>query len=594
MNKAVPDESYAIDYVYGYRSADSRQNVYFNKGGCATYMTACLGVILDTDSNTQKYFGGGEVKDARRSKLNNEMGHNDDILGLAISPCRGMAATGQRGNMPSIFTWDTATGEKKMFHQLPKGARGINALSISADGKMIAAVDQTNDHNLIVLDAETGALKFKMKGDANKIYDCAFSAKDGDCRIGTVGVRHCYFWDINAESGKQKKKGIKAPDQCSHSCIASDTEGRFLTGAQNGSVFVWADNEYVCHTKAHNGYVSSIRCVDGKLYTGGKDGCVKSWTIESDGKLTAGQEWSFSSMVRAIDCMDDKMLIGTRDGTITLMCGGDQAGAKEVMHSHNDGEVWGLCSKDQNVLTTGDDNQCIEWNPAGRCRVESKAISSRSANSKKGKASTLSNKPASQCARGVAYNAGTTVVACNDGVVHVHGTCEKKLEDADEWIECVAFSPDASMLAVGGHDNMIRVYNTSDYSLVGCCKGHSSYIMAMDWSADGKWIRSNCGAYELLFFCIPDCKQDPSGKTNTKAVVWATKTIKFSWHVNGIYPKGEDGTHINRVAGSADGCLLATGDDFTLMRIFRDPCVQGSQPRSYRGHSEHVTNVIFH
>lgn len=296
-------------------------------------------------------------------------------------------------------------------------------------------------------------------------------------------------------------------------------------------------------------------------------------------------------MIRAIDCMGGNMLVGDRAGTITVV---DGTNKKEIMHSHNDGEVWGLCSKDGNVLTTGDDNQCIEWDPNARRRVDSKAVSSRKANSKKGKASTISNKPASQCARAVAYNAGTTVVCGNDGVTHVHGTTEKKLEDADEWIECVAFSPDASMLAVGSHDNMIRVYSTSDYSLLGCCKGHSSYIMAMDWSADGKWIRSNCGAYELLFFTMPDCTRDPSGRTNTKAVEWATKTIKFSWHVNGIYPKGQDGTHINRVAGSPDGSLLCTGDDFTLMRIFRDPCVFGSNPRSYRGHSEHVTNVIFH
>lgn len=157
----------------------------------------------------------------------------------------------------------------------------------------------------------------------------------------------------------------------------------------------------------------------------------------------------------------------------------------------------------------------------------------------------------------------------------------------------MAFSPDDSKLAVGSHDNNIYVYDaTSDFALLGKCDKHNSYIMAMDWAADGSYIRSNCGAYELLFFTIPDCQQDPSGRTNTKPVTWATKTVKFSWETQGIYPSGTDGTHVNSVAGSADGQLLATGDDYGLVNLFRDPCIKGV-PRSFRGHSEHVVRVKF-
>jgi len=38
---------------------------------------------------------------------------------------------------------------------------------------------------------------------------------------------------------------------------------------------------------------------------------------------------------------------------------------------------------------------------------------------------------------------------------------------------------------------------------------------------------------------------------------------------------------------------MATGDDFGLVNLFRDPAVQGAKPRSYRGHSEHVVRVMF-
>ncbi len=33
LNKSPPDETYELDYVYGYRCQDSRQNVYYNTSG---------------------------------------------------------------------------------------------------------------------------------------------------------------------------------------------------------------------------------------------------------------------------------------------------------------------------------------------------------------------------------------------------------------------------------------------------------------------------------------------------------------------------------------------------------------------------------
>ena len=127
------------------------------------------------------------------------------------------------------------------------------------------------------------------------------------------------------------------------------------------------------------------------------------------------------------------------------------------------------------------------------------------------------------------------------------------MADSSEWIEVMAFSPDQKLLAVGSHDNAIYIYETGGWTLKGKCTGHSSFIMALDWAKDGSYIRSNCGAYELLFWTTEDCKQDPNGRSNTTGVEWATTTVKFAWNVEGIYPKGTDGSHINGVAGSCDG-----------------------------------------
>lgn len=46
-NPSPPDCTYVLEYAYGYRCQDSRQNVYYNADGQIVYMTACLGVILN-------------------------------------------------------------------------------------------------------------------------------------------------------------------------------------------------------------------------------------------------------------------------------------------------------------------------------------------------------------------------------------------------------------------------------------------------------------------------------------------------------------------------------------------------------------------
>lgn len=82
---------------------------------------------------------------------------------------------------------------------------------------------------------------------------------------------------------------------------------------------------------------------------------------------------------------------------------------------------------------------------------------------------------------------------------------------------------------------------------MGKCTKHNSFITSVDWSKDGKYIRSVCGAYELLFFSGENYQQDTSGASNTVGTEWATNTAKFGWLVDGIFPAGVDGTHINGV-----------------------------------------------
>ena len=59
---------------------------------------------------------------------------------------------------------------------MPKGARAVNAVSISQDGTHVACVDLANEHNVYVYEIASGALVLKAGGDTEKIFDICFSA----------------------------------------------------------------------------------------------------------------------------------------------------------------------------------------------------------------------------------------------------------------------------------------------------------------------------------------------------------------------------------------------------------------------------------
>lgn len=146
------------------------------------------------------------------------------------------------------------------------------------------------------------------------------------------------------------------------------------------------------------------------------------------------------------------------------------------------------------------------------------------------------------------------------------------MRDAKEWIECMSYNFQGTKLAVGCHDNNIYLYNCAkNYQKQDVLRGHTSFVTALDWSLDGDFIRSVCGAYDYLFFSIAEGKQMGMGASGTSDIDWVEHSVKLGWAVEGIYPSGQDCTHINTVSQCKALSVLATGDDFGLVNVYRDP-----------------------
>ena len=291
---------------------------------------------------------------------------------------------------------------------------------------------------------------------------------------------------------------------------------------------------------------------------------------------------------RSVDYLLDQLLVGTSTGTILELKGvvSNPTAPEEVVQirSHGDGETWGLTMIREDgiwmYLTSGDDNKLLLHDiklrkVVGDGVIQTVAdIKSLPKKKKIGGASSQSSMQPHQQSRALAYNfhLNHLAVGHNDGAVSIRqvegieeaasGDANVKLDniqhvikDPKEWIEVIEYNSDGTKLAIGSHDNRIYVYNTTancKYKRAAVLKGHSSYITAVDWSLDSSYLRSTCGAYELLFWSPDSKKQDPSGASNTVGTDWMNHSCKFGWRVDGIYPPGTDGTHVNRVEMSPD------------------------------------------
>ena len=106
-------------------------NRRYNAKGQAVYMVAALGIVLDTETNEMKVFGGGETKMVAKNVADDSKYHMDDILSMDISTDKKTVVTGQVGKAPSVHVWDAETGEARSMFRLKEGSRGVAAIAIS-------------------------------------------------------------------------------------------------------------------------------------------------------------------------------------------------------------------------------------------------------------------------------------------------------------------------------------------------------------------------------------------------------------------------------------------------------------------------------
>ena len=573
---SMPDSSLELEWIHGYRAHDCRNNVRYTSDGSIAYHAAGAGVIYNTMDHKQ-YFN---------------LDHTDNILCLAMHPDGSVAATGEAGKNPKIVVWDTTTMQTvatiKGFHK-----RAVKHLAFSPNGKELVSVGCDPDNSVAVYDWAKKIKLFTGQADTRKVLDVQYGETGN---FATCGIDHVCFWTRHNKAFTKKKGlfGRKAKVQ-PQLCIAPCGD-MMVTGTVSGHLYVWSGRNCVNVIKAHNKTVNALFASPHGLISGGRDMKVRIWSRSMEpGAIFDMSSFGHLPMVRSVCLSTDanRILVGTRGSEIYEISASDGSNlnAGSITTGHCSDELWGLAmhpSKPE-YCTVGDDMTIRVWDVITRKMLRMTEIDAPAravAYSHDGEKLLVGL--GADSGRGNQKKTGAFVVLNQSDLTIVH-----EARDSRQWISEVKFSLTGETIAIGSRDNNIYLYNTSDFASKGKCKKHNSFISQLDFSDDGDWIQSNCGAYELLFFNANTGEHQTSA-TAMKDVEWGTQTCALGWGVQGIWPPVPDGTSVNAVDRSASGRLLITSDNFGRLKMFRYPCVtKGAAYNEYRGHGAQVRKVRF-
>jgi len=447
-------------------------------------------------------------------------------LDIAGGELRNIVCTGECGKLSTIHVWDTLTMTSIAQFSLGPQAKGVAAVSISPCQRYVAAVDQSNDHNMYIYNVQRKKMLLTLSAGTDAIFNIQWSKKPNDLKFVAVTTRSVQFWNPADASKKLFKNGTfgQKYTQTKFNCASFDEDGICYSGGANGGIHVWDQKQDLgLVLKAHAGEVTAVSCAQGVLVSTGKDDMVSVFSCDQGEyqflRQIALEQFHYAS---AIDVLDGKIVVGHDNGKIQTV-NVDGTNKQLVNASHCDGESWGLqvIEEKGTFLTCGDDNIIYEFSIKDKAMVREGKVwtydmyggKPYETNKIKSTASTLSSAPAHQQARGITYSSRWNHVAVSNNFGDVaildYNDFSKRictLYKPREWCEAMVYSPNQEYLAIGSHDDSIYVYKINEkgeYSLHWSITFvHSSAIVAMDWSKDNKYLRAIDQAYAKIYYDV--------------------------------------------------------------------------------------------
>lgn len=557
-NPDSPDLDIQLESVLGYRGHDMRMNLAYNPDGKFIYNIAHIAIQLDPKTNGQKHLVQG----------------SEEII--CIDTYNNLSATGEMGEFPILCLWDNRQMKVLSTFTGPL-EKGIALVRFSWDGQLLAVSTCDEQNSIFVFRVKfllsgdfqsrlgfPGALEATVQGPPERLLDLQFQRDNRS--LVACSFSDVYFIEEGIQGLGLKKslgwahKGIRRVPCTSLGFLRVDV----FVGTLCGLLLTFKGMQLFASTQAHEGPVYCIHTKPGDrgLLSGGSDGCVVDW----DDQLCRVRVVELGKLLRLVKpavnsiCFQQKsgnLLVGTKGCDIIEIDPADKATVYMNGHFERELRALALVPDSDEVITCGEDSQIAKWD----------------LKQKKLRASETIPFMASCC--DISSDGLALAVGCDNGVVLVIAVAtlqvRSKNKDRFKDITDLKFSPDCTMLAVAGRDNLILIYDVASMKQKACCKGHRAPVSNIDWAASSQYLQSSSSLEECMYWLADSGQELLNPNDCLRAEQWATWSAASGWPVRGVKPETSLGAEVTCIARAPDCSLLAAADNFGNVKLYRYP-----------------------
>jgi len=414
-------------------------------------------------------------------------GHTGTVWSTAFSPNGQLVASGGGGDDCTIRIWDVQTGE--LLQHLQQHRRWVRSLVFAPDGQTLFS--SSGDSTIKLWDVATGNCLDTWQGHSSNVISLAVSS-DGQLLASSSQDTTVRIWDISSRKCLDTLQGH--PNGVWSVAFHPDNQ-TLISGSHDSTIKLW-NLKTGQSLRTLVGYNDEVRTVafdpnHQLLASGSNDKQVRLWDVQLGERvrtLTAHTSWVWS-----VTFSRDGQTLATSssDNTVRLW----QVETGKLLHTlHGSASIMMsvVFSADDRILASGCTDQTIRlWNvKSGKCLN----VLPRSE-----QVLTVAFAPQSPQYEVVSETNYLLASGGDETVVRLwnvpSGDCIKTFVGHTSAIMSVAFSPNGQLLASGSHDRTVRIWDIASgecLRVLSC----DTRIWSICFSADGQTLAS--GSHETI------------------------------------------------------------------------------------------------
>ncbi|MBI3423092.1 MAG: AAA-like domain-containing protein [Acidobacteria bacterium] len=506
---------------------------------------------------------------------------------LAIGTASRAGARGENQYLVKRYDLDT----RRELHSFRAPAGNGFDLIVFAPGAQHVATDSP-DNNVVLWDVLTGQPLQVFKGHTDLLKVIAFAPDGRQLATGdATGV--VKLWDTATGRERltpgQNKTGPPPPHDITWLAFAPD--GRWLLAADGTATARWwetATGRALPPFVLPDGFIqNAVFLPDGKqLLTGDKDSAFHLWDVTTRRHLLRWNGHTGFIQAFAFAPAGRTLATGSYDRTVKLWpltMPLKQVPQPVTLRGHGSAVYCLAWSPDGRWLATGSlDNTVKLWDthapPALRLPAETMVSWQATAFTAAHELLALGVTKDSQVKLWNLSKEQAPGQATGQGVAQFTGL------EPDKQLLCAVFSPDQKLVATGGMDTLVRLWDTASGKLRQTLRGHVSIVKGLAFSPDGKLLVSGGDDLTLRLWEVatghelgqfksevenawraafaPDGRTLAGASRDGSVKLWEVATQQLLRGFNGHTDK------VKALAFSPDGHWLATGGDDGVIKLW--------------------------